>query len=231
MDAPGKRPCPDQRERLLAVAVGEVRPDFALDAHLARCAGCRAWLASVELHIGALRELRRVPVPRALEGLAVAATQAGFRQDRAVDTLRNLVPVAMPLDADRAIWPVGKAAPPVLDRLVDNDLQEQTRGIARRFAGRIERLSAPRTLDARVKSAWHSGRRRTERHWVALAGAVSLVVLGVTATLVLVGRSARPSGPEFVIERVESPAELDPMLRQVFTLVLGGAPDAQEQPW
>jgi hypothetical protein len=137
MDSSAKRPCPDQRERLLAVAVGEVRPDFALDAHMARCTGCRTWLEHVERHIGLLRELPRVNAPRSLDGRAVAATQAGFRQDRAVDALHALEPVTMPIEVDLAIWPTGKAAPPVLDRLVDNDLQEQTRGIARRFAGRM----------------------------------------------------------------------------------------------
>jgi hypothetical protein len=78
MDANGKRPCPDQRERLIAVAVGDARPDFALDAHMARCSGCHTWLARVEQHIGLLRELPRVPVPSSLDGLAVAATQAGL---------------------------------------------------------------------------------------------------------------------------------------------------------
>jgi hypothetical protein len=236
MDANGKRPCPDQRERLIAVAVGDARPDFALDAHMARCSGCHTWLARVEQHIGLLRELPRVPVPTSLDGLAVAATQAGFRQDRAVDALSGLSPVTMPIEVDLAIWPTGKSAPPVLDRLVDNDLQEQTRGIARRFAGRIERLSAPRSLDARVKSVWgagpwHLGRRPSDRRWLALAGAVLLVVMGVTATLYFVGSSVRPSGPQIVIERVASPSELDPALQQAFVLVMGGAPSAQESPW
>jgi hypothetical protein len=264
MEAPGKSPCPDQRDRLIAVATGEARRDFALDAHLARCGGCRAWLGRVELQIGALRKLPRMSAPRALEGRAVAATQAGFRQDRVVETLRKITPVTMPIDVDCTIWPVGKTAPPVLDRLVDQDLQEQTRGIARRFAGRIERLSAPRTLDARVKSVWSStGTRSSQRRWIALAAAVLLVVLSVTGTLWFVGRQrpidlpnlaskggvqgdgaptvpdGRPdpsravdSGrPEFIIQRVSSPADLDPALQHAFALVLGGAPDAQEKPW
>jgi hypothetical protein len=239
MDLPGKSPCPDQRERLIAVAAGEARRDFALDAHLARCGGCRAWLERVELHVVALRELPRMSAPRELEGRAVAATQAGFRQDRAVEALRGIAPVTMPIDVDRAIWPAGKSAPPVLDRLVDQDLQEQTRGIARRFAGRIERLSAPRTLDARVKSVWSgAGARRSDsRRWLALAAAVMLVGLSVTGTLWFVGRQrsviqppVEVARPEVIIERVSSPAELSPALQDAFALVLGGA-DAQEKPW
>jgi hypothetical protein len=242
MDAHRKRPCPDQRERLIAVAAGDVARDFALDAHIARCEGCRAWLSRVELHVAALRDLGSVQAPRDLEGRIVASTQAGFRQDRAVQALRDLEPVRMPVDVDKAIWPTGKSAPPVLDRLVDNDLQEQTRGIARRFAGRIERLKAPRTLDARMKSAWAlksawvRARRRSDWRWLALAAALLLVVLSVTATLYVVGRSetgrgARGGGPQIVIERVASPADLDPVLQRAFALVVGGAPNAQEKPW
>jgi hypothetical protein len=244
MDGPSKIPCPDQRERLIAVATGEARRDFALDAHLARCGGCRAWLGRVELHVVALRELPRLDAPRALEGRAVAATQAGFRQDRAVEALRNLAPVTMPIEVDAAIWPIGKQAPPVLDRLVDQDLQEQTRGIARRFAGRIERLSAPRTLDARVKSVWSAAStRRSQARWLALAAAVVLVVLSVSATLWLVGRQRHGTQggggpapveiarPQFLIERVDSPAELDPALQHAFALVVGGALDPQGKPW
>jgi len=242
MDPQSKRPCPDHRERLIAVAAGEGARDFALDAHLARCEGCRAWLVRVELHVTALRGLGSVPAPRDLEGRVVAATQAGFRQDRAVQALRDLGAVTMPVEVDRAIWPSGKSAPPVLDRLVDNDLQEQTRGIARRFAGRIERLKAPRSLDARVKtawtakSAWMRARRRSDWRWLALAAALVLVVLSVTATLYVVGRSETGRtqivrGPRFRIEHVDSPADLDPALQRAFALVVGGATDAQESPW
>jgi hypothetical protein len=161
--------------------------------------------------------------------------------------LRDLGRITMPVEVDRAIWPAGKSAPPVLDRLVDRDLQEQTRGIARRFAGRIERLKAPRTLDARVHMAWtpramwsrallsrtpwSRKQRRSDWRWVALAAALLLVVLSVTATLYVVGRPAAKQGPRIVIERVASPADLDPELRHVFALALGGAPYAQEKPW
>jgi hypothetical protein len=237
MDAPRKKPCPDQRDRLIAVATGEAERDFALDAHMARCEGCSGWLARVELHVSALRDLGSVRAPRELDGRVVAATQAGHRQDRAVEALRGLGPIAMPAEVDKAIWPAGKTAPPVLDRLVDRDLQEQTRGIARRFAGRIERLKAPRTLDARVntvwaaRAMWEKARHRSDWRWMALAAALLLVVLSVTATLYVVGRPVTKQGPRFVIERVASPAELDPALRETFALVVGGAPDAQEKPW
>ncbi len=237
MDAARKSPCPDQRERLVAVATGEAARDFALDAHLARCEGCSAWLGRVELHVTTLRELGSVPAPRDLDGRVVGATQAGFRQDRAVQALRDLNRIAMPVEVDLAIWPAGKSAPPVLDRLVDRDLQEQTRGIARRFAGRIERLKAPRSLDARVHMAWSAremwtrARRRSDWRWLTLAAALLLVVLSVTLTLYVVGRPEMKRGPTFVIEHVASPADLDPALQRTFAAVLGGAPDAQEKPW
>ena len=237
MDAERKSPGPDQRERLVAVATGETERDFALDAHLARCDGCRAGRGRVELHVTTLRELGSLPAPRDLDGRAVAATQAGFRQDRAVQALRDLSRISMPVEVDLAIWPAGKSAPPVLDRLVDRDLQEQTRGIARRFAGRIERLKAPRTLDARVHMAWSAremwsrARRRSDWRWLALAAALLLVVISVTATLYVVGRREIPRGPTFVIERVASPAELDPVLQNAFAQVVGGAPNAEVKPW
>jgi hypothetical protein len=53
----------------------------------------------------------------------------------------------MPPEIDRVIWPVGAGAPPALDRLVERSLQDPTNAISRRFAGRIERLQAPRALD------------------------------------------------------------------------------------
>lgn len=223
--------CPDRRERLIAVAAGEAQRDAAFDAHVAMCAGCRGFFERVGHQVSSLSNLVRRSAPSALDGLAVAATQAGFRQDRAVDALRSLSPAAMPSEVDLAIWPQDVQAPPILDRLVDRNLAEQTNGIARRFAGRLERLQAPRLLEGRVRAAYEIGRarrERTQRRFALLAAAVILVALGSVGTLIVVDRfSTERALPQIVIERVSSPAELDPALQQMFASLVGGTPDAE----
>lgn len=235
MNRPGQSACPDRRDRLIAVAGGVAQRDALLDAHLVVCSGCSAYLGRAQSHVHSLTGLPRRAVPVELDGLAVAATQAGFRQDRAVNALLALSQAAMPEEVDLSIWPRGVRAPTVLDRLVDCDLQEQTNGIARRFAGRLERLRAPRALDGRVGSIHEPHRLRRDRFTrrVALvSAALLLVALGALGTLIAMGRRTvvpvgPDSGPVIVIERVASPAELDPVLQQTFAALVGGAPDAE----
>lgn len=223
--------CPDRRDTLVAVAAGEAMRDLALEAHLIACGGCSAFLASVQTQVRALRGLGALQAPRELQGLVVAATQAGHRQERAVAALRSLGPISMPPEVDHAIWPLDLSAPHALDRLVDRNLQDPTNSIARRVAGRIERLQAPRDLDARVGQVYAFGAKRRERAARRLAfstAALVLVAITVTATW-LIARSGDVAAaePQFVIERVTSPDAFDPLLRSTLSGLLGGAPDAQ----
>ncbi|MDZ4773768.1 MAG: hypothetical protein SGI72_11620 [Planctomycetota bacterium] len=222
--------CPDRRDTLVAVAAGEAMRDLALEAHLIACGGCNAFLASVQTQVRALRGLTPLPAPRELHGLVVAATQAGHRQERAVAALRSIGRATMPPEVDHAIWPIGVSAPPVLDDLVNRSLQDPTHSFARRFAGRIERLSAPRDLDARVGKVYEFGAKRRERAARRLAFATAaLVLVGITVTATwLVARSGEVTAaePQFVIERVTSPEAFDPLWRSTLSGLLGGAPDA-----
>lgn len=230
MSLPHPPACPDRRDMLVAVAGGELKRDLALEAHLIACGGCREFFASVEVHVRELRALTTRPAPRELEGLVVAATQAGHRQDRAVAALRVIGPAVMPPEVDRVIWPIGASAPPVLDRIVDGNLQDPTHSIARRFAGRIERLQAPRALDARVSKIRAFGRIRRERFGqrVSLAvGALVLVAITITATWFIARQSeVEAREQKFVIEHVTSLDEFGPLAQSTLSSLLGGSPDA-----
>lgn len=224
--------CPDRRDTLVDVASDLARRDVSLEAHLIACDGCRAFLASVEAQRRALRGLPRMPAPRDLDGFVVAALQAGHRQDRAIEALRTLERRPMPVEADLAIWPKGAQAPAALDRLVERDLQDPTHSIARRFAGRIERLQAPRELETRVAAVIALARKRRERATRGVS--LALTVLGI-AGLSALGTwffTQRPNSvvaaePKFIVERVTSASELDPLLGSTLAGLLGGLPDAE----
>lgn len=224
--------CPDRRDTLVDVASDLARRDASLEAHLIACDGCRDFLASVEAQRRAFRDLARKSAPRELDGYVVAALQAGHRQDRAIEALRSLERMPMPLDADLAIWPAGAVAPAALDRLVERDLQDPTHSIARRFAGRIERLQAPRELETRVATviALSGKRRRRAARGVSLAlAALGLVGLSALGTWFFATRpgSVVAAGPKFVVEHVHSASELDPLLGSTLASLLGGLPDAE----
>jgi hypothetical protein len=223
--------CPERRDVLVAVAAGESKRDLALEAHLLACSGCRGFLAGVEAQMRAFRDLERRRTPRELDGLVVAATQAGHRQDRAVRALRSIGSTPMPAEIDRAIWPAGAEAPPVLDRLVERNLQDPTHTIARRFAGRIERLQAPRALEARVTRLSAFGRKRRDpfaRQVALVAAALVLAVLTLTATWFIAKQSdVTAAEPLFVIERVNSVEEFDPFVQGTLAGLLGGVPDVE----
>jgi hypothetical protein len=137
----------------------------------------------------------------------------------------------MPAEIDRAIWPAGAEAPPVLDRLVERNLQDPTHTIARRFAGRIERLQAPRALEARVTRLSAFGRKRRDpfaRQVALVAAALVLAVLTLTATWFIAKQSdVTAAEPLFVIERVNSVEEFDPFVQGTLAGLLGGVPDVE----
>lgn len=247
MSLPRQPVCPQHRDRLVAVAGGEAR-DRALDAHVAECTGCRAFLARAQRHVFALTELARASAPRDLDGRVVAATQAGFRQDRAVRALSILTPETMPRDAELVIWQQtagasGPSAPSALDRLVDSSLRGRGADVGERLSSRLERHRAPAELDLRVAGAYERGRRdrvRAERRLLVVGAAALLMALLVASSLFFVdertvtaadgtlasGRAGVAPTPTIVIERVASPADLDPLLSSTFAGLVGGATDA-----
>lgn len=190
------------------------------------------FLASVEAQRRAFLDLRPQAAPRELDGCVVAALQAGHRQDRAVAALRSLERTPMPHDADLTIWPAGAGAPPVLDRIVEQNLQDPTHSIARRFAGRLERLQAPQALRPRVEALLPlSDLARTPRSRAPafLVGSLMLLGLVSAATWFAFERSSTvdAGGPLFVIERLDSSADLDSVVGSTFSSLLGGLPEAE----
>lgn len=117
-----------------------------------------------------LSELPKLPAPNSLEGRVVSTLQAGYREDRAVESLRGLTP---------------QTAPPELEALVAASL------------GGARELQAPPELDARVEALlrdWEGAEEPEEetaivqprRGWrrvtpLALAAAASLLFVVVLA--------------------------------------------------
>jgi hypothetical protein len=247
MPLPSHPVCPQHRDRLVAVAAGEAR-DRAFDAHVASCVGCGAFLARAQRHVHALTSLPRASAPRDLDGRVVAATQAGARQDRAVRALSMLTRASMPNDVELELWQqtagdVAARAPAALDALVDARLREQGRGVGERIAAHMTRHKAPASLDRRVADAYELGRRerlRAERRLLFVGGAALFLALLVAASLLVVerrvvnaagpnvaaSRAPQVDGPRIVIERVASPADLDPLLASTFSGLVGGVSDA-----
>jgi hypothetical protein len=215
-------PCAAFRPELLEHGAGGPASG-ELSGHLAACADCRADLARTVRQVAALRALEHVRAPFELDGLSVAATQAGARQERAALALRALGRTSAPADLELRL--TGRAAPAVLDRLVEEELADIERARVRRWLGRLPRLGAPAELRQRVAS----GQRRA-RPLVPLGAAlVTLALVGGALALVEILRppAVGPErGPRLVVERVRSPADLDPMARSLLGGLTGGLSDA-----
>lgn len=226
--------CREWRELLLAAATKETPRTSALTAHLKSCAACSAALARFESHIAAMSRLAPRTAPRELDGLVVAAMQAGFRQDRAVTALSNLSRQAMPSDIRPEFHaPKIEPAPRDLDRRVIGELEDPKRAIARRLVGQLERQDVPRTLEERLavmagRLPSEVRRARDRRRALAFAGSVALVLVGIVSILSFVGRGqVEAREPRIVIERVNSPANMDPVVQATFAMVSGGVLDAK----
>ncbi len=216
--------CESVRFALIQRADGS-HDDAALDAHVVGCAACRRELARAELRAQLVRSLERRPAPAALDGVVVAALQAGARQARAARAVHDLPILAAPEDLARRI--PGLVAPAVLDRLVGEDLADPSKALARRYAGRLERLRAPADLEERLGRNARRARPALGTGILVLAG-VLLVASALVFTVV--GRqdkTTRSSGPELVVERVESIRDLDPAAGQLLSGLMGGFVDAQ----
>jgi len=215
--------CESVRFALLQRADG-VHADAALDAHLVGCAACRRELARAGLRAEFVRGLDHVTAPSALDGIVVAALQAGARQARAARAVEDLPVLAAPDELARRI--PGLVAPAVLDRLVAEDLADPAKALARRYAGRLERLRAPADLEERL------GRGPRRRRPVVGAGILAAAGVLLVAAVLIFTYVARPettprsSGPELVVERVESIRDLDPAAGQLLSGLTGGFVDA-----
>lgn len=225
-----KDPCREFRIRMVALADGATQRDSALDAHLAQCAECRARMERTEQLVRTLRALERIAPGPDMDGLTVAATQAGRRQERAVRAVRLLERMHVPEELERKLIAGREKAPGVLDRLVEHDLQDPTQAVARRFAGRLERLAAPRALEGRLaRSVLARHDRDARRVRVLVLAAAFVLVIGALAWILVERRPITERGPEIIVQHVASPNDLDASARAAFAQFSLGFLDMEQR--
>lgn len=204
-----------------------------LREHAQSCAACaralRAWPAASR----ALSELPRQAAPSELDSAVVAAFHGGARTERALRALSELARLSPPAELAQAIEglardsaaPVphlGRApAPRVLDRLVDEELQDPSKALVRRHVGGLARLEAPASLAERVARDFAHAQedsrarlalRRVFRRRLELAlgaAAVFAVFIGVWA---LQREPVSPPRP-FRVEHASNFGALSPLSR------------------
>jgi hypothetical protein len=237
------------RDRVLAHG-GEppaFEPDLA--QHVISCASCASFARRVSDHAHALRGLVRRAAPGELDGVVVAACNAGHRQARAISALHALSRWEVPAELDtkvlegersRDVWGESPKAPRVLDRLVDEDLHDPPKALARRFTGRLERLRAPGVLRARVEhgalassSAPESepaGGRNTLRELAGRRTLRVLVLVGLSAAAAVLVVSgiywSRAPRYSFDVVHESSLEKFDPVVSSLLGAVTGGVSDA-----
>jgi hypothetical protein len=229
--------CTAVRDALLEHRGRAERVDPGLAAHLAACPECSAFERRTVGLVALLSTLPRRAAPSELAGLVVAATQAGHRQERAVEALTALSRLPVPSALERIVAedrpdraPAGPRAPAVLERLVDEDLRDPAAAISRRFAGRLDRRKAPGTLRARLAGApWSSAGPRAVRMLVPVAAGALLLVL---ASVLIFRRDQPGSGgvDEYQVVYESSLESMDPMARGLLSGLSGGVPDVQVSP-
>jgi len=234
---------------------------FAGD-HAGECAACARWLARQLRLAGVVRELERKTAPPELAGRVVAALEAGARQTRAVRAVQDLRRPRAPETLDRSLA-AGFApaadealarelarerlgAPPVLERLVVEELAEPEKFRVRRFVGGLPRIDAPAELADLVHARLLAGNAPTRRPrarrwapgptravWASLA-AVVLVAFGLQSLLGILpggaagGTAGQPARRPFHVQYTRSLDDLDPVARSLVDGVSGGLLTARE---
>jgi hypothetical protein len=110
------------------------------------------------------------------------------------------------------------AAPPVLERLLAEELADPARQRSERFPGSLERLPAPAELERRLRTSV----RRTTVARLVLAPLVALSAAGVVVWLALTGDEPRPHPYRFEVVHATTLDGLDPLARSLAGS-LGGA--------
>lgn len=207
------RPCAGVGDSIVASAGGPRGAELA--RHLASCAACAAFAASIDRHALALRGLPRHEASEELDGLVVAAFHAGHRQERAIDAVRALTREPTPSALDQRLWERGpRSAPAVLDRLVAEDLADPEKALSRRYAGRLQRLSAPEELRRRITMA---NARRPARFAAWSTVAFGVLIAGLATAIQLAGSRAVGDGlVDVTVERVATTEELSPLSARMF---------------
>jgi hypothetical protein len=109
-------------------------------------------------------------------------------------------------------------APPVLERLLEEELAAPERQTVERFSGNLERLSAPGELAERLGA---SVRRRAVLRLV-LGPLSALAAAGLVVWLALQGGASEPRSHRFQVIHASSLDELDPLARALAESLGGG---------
>lgn len=163
--------------------------DSVFAEHLAHCPSCQQALARASQLVALLRTLPRKQVPPMMEGAAVASMHAGSRQDRAVASLRSLGRMVPPPELSRAVRSnVGEGispVPPVLERMLAEELADAGRATARRAGARLQRVRAPAELEARLAQSFGAAASKTTRAipWRSSLAALCLIGLAIWTRL------------------------------------------------
>jgi hypothetical protein len=225
------------RDRVLSHAGDTSAFELDLAQHVSTCTSCAAFAQRVSGQARALRGLAHRAAPDELAGLVVAACNAGHRQARAISALGKLSRWEVPAELDTKVLdespelPIAERAkaPRVLERLVDEDLHDPPKAIARRFAGRLERLRAPGSLRSRVAgqpvvplstSEWTSAWTR--------ARVLTLAGLAAAAVVLIAGGIYWSRAPRYSFDVVHETSleRFDPVVSSLLGGVTGGLSDA-----
>jgi hypothetical protein len=180
-----------------------------------------------------LRSLERRPVPEDLEGRVVAALNSGHRQDRVMRWLGRLgraqAPEALRARvrrlAEQPFALPGVSAPPVLDRLVEEEVRDPQHTQVRRMTARLERRRAPRGLARRLESLGRGDEAAPVRRSRLLPLAALLVAVGLAwgglRRLAGDGTVEAKEWP-FRVVRLQSVEDADPVTQELLDTLGAG---------
>jgi hypothetical protein len=220
--------CRDCQSAMLETAPERPAAESALGAHLAGCEACSQAFARMCNLRAALGQLSRPHAPAALDGLVVAATQAGQRQERALAHLRAALRHEAPARLDARVGAAGAAllgevpriaAPSVLERLVREELRDPQHALTRRYVSRLQRLGPPASLRERVSQALARPRRRAGRNLLLGGAAVAVLLLAMWGWWSLERANLRP---RIQVVYVKDAGELEPLARDMLLGATGG---------
>lgn len=188
--------------RLRAAAEPDPGVSQALAGHAQDCGPCGQWLS------------RRRRMGELLGGLTRAKAPAGLEELVRSDIGR--APVEAVLGAL-----LRRPAPPVLDRLVHEEVLDPERAALRRHLGGLPRLVAP-SVPARS-----FGPRNEHRPWRRIAGLSPLAAAVALVALLFLPQSQDPTLPQsnwrprYQVVEVEHPEALNPMARSLAEGLVG----------
>jgi hypothetical protein len=227
--------CRDFLAAMLETAPARPAAESALGQHLAGCESCSAALERAVRLRRAVAALPSRRAPGALDGLVVASTQAGKRQERAVAHLRAALRHDAPAHLEARLGIGGSLldeverlhAPAVLERLVEEELRDPQHALTRRYVARLQRLGPPATLSERVHARLAMPRRSALRGALLAGAALSVLVAAMWGWWRIGQQNLHP---RFQVVYVDSAEELDPVARELLSGATGGLSELKGSP-